>query len=238
MASDVRDPRLAGGMALSILLHGGLVVAFFVLRAPPPPPAPPIFRVQLFAAPPGERAIGVVQPATAAPAVETPPPPAKSAPVVNTPKAKSKAVPKQATPVPKPAATAPKTAKAQPAPTAGGGPEGGKGADVANLDTPGIEFPYPAYVNNIARQIILQFERGRTSRGALHAEVQFLIHRDGSVPPESIRLMTSSGVYSFDQDALAAVEAAANARSFGPLPAGFREDVLPVLFRFDPSVIR
>lgn len=236
MASEVRDPRLAGGLALSVLLHGGLVVAFFVLRSPPPPPTPPVFRVQLFAAPAGERAIGVVQPTQPEAAVpETPPPSTKAAPTVTTPNAKTRTVPKKATPVPAPAAKATKT---QAASKAGGGPEGGKGADVANVDTPGIEFPYPAYVNNIARQIILQFERGRSTRAALHAEVQFLIRRDGTVPLESIRLVTSSGVYSFNQDALAAVEAAANARSFGALPPGFREDVLPVLFRFDPSVIR
>lgn len=157
---------------------------------------------------------------------------------MTTPSAKSRAVPRKATPVPKPPASQATKSKAQPAPRAGGGPQGGTGADVANVDTPGIEFPYPAYVNNIARQIIVQFERGRSTRAALHAEVRFLIRRDGSVPPESIRLVTSSGVYSFNLDALAAVEAAANANSFGPLPAGFREDVLPVLFKFDPSVIR
>jgi len=33
-----------------------------------------------------------------------------------------------------------------------------------------------------------------------------------------------------------AVEAAA--RSFGPLPAGFSDDVLPVIFSFDPRLIR
>lgn len=236
MASEARDPRLAGGLALSVLLHGGLVIAFFVLRAPAAPPTPPVFRVQLFAAPAGARAIGVVQPSQAEDAVpQTPPPATKATPTVNTPSAKTRPVPKRATPVPAPPA---KATKAKAAPAAGGGPEGGKGADVANVDTPGIEFPYPAYVNNIARQIILQFERGRSTRAALHAEVQFLIRRDGTVPPESIRLVTSSGVYSFNQDALAAVEAAANARSFGPLPPGFREDVLPVNFRFDPSVIR
>ena len=32
-----------------------------------------------------------------------------------------------------------------PPPTAAGGATGGKGTDVANVDTPGIEFPYPGY---------------------------------------------------------------------------------------------
>ena len=45
-----------------------------------------------------------------------------------------------------------------------------------------------------------------------------------------------SGVYSFDTEAMGAVEAAA--RSFGPLPSGFSDDVLPVIFSFDPRLIR
>jgi len=48
--------------------------------------------------------------------------------------------------------------------------------------------------------------------------------------------VTSSGNYSFDQKALGAVEAAANAKRFGRLPDGFREDILPVTFRFTPSL--
>jgi hypothetical protein len=34
------------------------------------------------------------------------------------------------------------------------------------------------------------------------------------------------------------VEAAASASKFGPLPTGFRDDVLPVYFSFDPALIR
>jgi TonB family protein len=77
-----------------------------------------------------------------------------------------------------------------------------------------------------------------TFNGALKSEVQFVIRRDGSVDPASIRLVTSSGNYSFDQRALAAVEAAANAKKFGALPGPFREDILPVTFWFSPQIIR
>jgi hypothetical protein len=45
-------------------------------------------------------------------------------------------------------------------------------------------------------------------------------------------------VYSFNQDALAAVEAAANRKAFGALPPSFNEDILPVRFSFDPATIR
>ena len=97
-------------------------------------------------------------------------------------------------------------------------PTGGKGTDVANVDTPGIEFPYPGYLQNISREVLRQFQTQQT-RLTLIADVRFMIKRDGTVDPESIRLVTSSGNYSFDQKALGAVEAAANAKRFGRLPA-------------------
>ena len=232
-------PRLSGGIVASVLLHGALVVAFFALRPPAPPPSPPLYRVQLLAAPPGQRAIGVVQAPQPVPvATPTPPPPTKAVPPTQKtvpPKARPKPpVAKAATPTatPKPAETPKPAAEA---PTAGGGPTGGKGADVANMDTGGIDFPYPGYTNNIVRQLILRFGQ---SSARLTTEVRFVIRRDGSVDPESIRRVTSSGDYSFDQRALAAVEAAANSKAFGPLPPGFREDILPVTFRFSPSLIR
>ena len=233
--SAVAEPRLGAWFALSVLLHGGLVAAFFVLRPGAPPPGPPIYRVRLIAAPAGERAIGVVQPKPE-PVVEkpapTPPKPAPKktpAPVKTPPKA-TKQAPTAATPNPIPP---PKTA--EPAPTAGGGATGGRGADIANVVTTGVEFPYPAYSDNIVRQLIKFF--GQTN-ARFTAEVSFVIRRDGTVDPETIRFVTRSGNYSFDQRAYGAVEAAANANAFGALPPGFREDILPVRFRFTPSIMR
>jgi len=233
----VAEPRLGAGIVGSVLLHGGLVAAFFVLRPGAPPPGPPIYRVRLIAAPAGERAIGVVQPKPE-PVVEKPAPvtppktvPKKTPAPVKTPPKQSKQTPAEATPVPTPAP--PKTA--EPAPTAGGGATGGRGADNANVVTPGIEFPYPAYTNNIVRQLIQFF--GQTN-ARFTAEVSFVIRRDGTVDPETIRFVTRSGNYSFDQRAYGAVEGAANAHAFGSLPPGFREDILPVRFRFTPSIMR
>ena len=234
------SPRLSGGIVASVLLHGALVAGFFALRPPPPQPSPPLYRVQLFAAPPGARAVGVVQEPQPAPVVTTAPVPPSTkaaAPIQKTVPSKTRPKPptaKVATPtMPTKAAEPPK--ENTPAPTAGGGPTGGKGADVATVDTPGIDFPYPGYTNNIVRQLILQFGQ---SSARFTAEVRFVIRRDGSVDPESIRLVTPSPNYSFNQRALGAVEAAANAKAFGPLPPGFREDILPVTFRFSPSLIR
>ena len=118
---------------------------------------------------------------------------------------------------------------------AGGGPVGGAGADVATVRTEGIEFPYPGYLNNIVRQIALRFKPDNPG-APLRAEVMFLIHRDGSV--SNVRFVTRSGVYGFDLEAQGAIEQAASVRAFGPLPAGFGDDVLPVIFSFDPRVLR
>lgn len=254
MRAAAASPRLFGGAMASMMLHGGVIAAFLFLRAAPSPPAPPVYRVKLIAGPAGERAIGVVRPTPAAPpVVETPPPPAVTKPpppptkplpapptpppepkkAVPAPKAKTTPVPKQATP------TAPPKTREQPKPTpqpaAGGGPEGGKGADVATINTPGIEFPYPFYTANIARQIILAFGSSNTR---FIAEIRFIIQRDGTVDPASINWVTRSGNYSFDSKAKSAIESVANARLFGPLPPGFREDILPVTFRFSPQLWR
>jgi periplasmic protein TonB len=245
--SAIAAPRLTGGVIASVVFHGALITALvFAFRPATAPPAPPLYQVKIFAAPPGERKIGVVQEQplpplatptpTAAPAatkvVAPKPKPIAPAPTTKPaakPKAKSKP-PAAATPVD------PRASKAQPsetpAPKAGGGERGGKGADVANVDTPGIEFPYPYYTNNIVRQLLLQF--GQSSAN-FTAEVRFVIRRDGSVDPESIKLVSSNGNFSFTSRALGAVEAAANAKAFGPLPPGFSEDILPVTFRFSPQ---
>ena len=229
--------RLTGPAGVSLALHATLV-ALIVLgfRKGPPQALPPIYRVNIIAAPAGPRAIGVVQPdvaetppaPTPAPIVPPTPMPRKESPLPTPKITPSKARP-QATPVEKPAATVPKT----PAPKAGGGPIGGKGSDVATVQTEGIDFPFPGYLNNIVRQIALRFNPADTNSG-LRADVRFVIRRDGSVI--AIGFVTRSGNYAFDLEAQGAIEAAA--RQFGPLPEGFRDDALPVVFSFDPRLIR
>jgi periplasmic protein TonB len=257
-ALTARDgPSLRTPLVWSALLHVGVVAALVVSRAPAHVPAPPTYRVNLVAAPPGPRQIGVVQPAppepvpapapapAATPATPAPTPAAPTARETPEPermkapaKAKPVRTPKVATPnvgatTAKPVKpTKAEQARAQPVPRAGGGPTGGRGADVANVRTEGIDFPYPVYLQNVVRQIALQFKPA--NGGALRAEVAFLIRRDGSI--SGLKLVTRSGNFSFDQDAMGAVEAAA--RSFGPLPQGFTDDVLPVIFSFDPQLIR
>ena len=235
-ALSLRVPIVASAAA-----HAIVVAAFLLVRGAPSIQAPPMYRVSLIAAPPGPRQTGIVQPpetpapapATVAPAPAAParatPDPSRMPPLASRTKRQVRAKPvKTATPV----AGAPRAPVHAPAaPVAGGGPQGGRGADVANVRVDGIEFPYPGYLQNVVRQIAVNF---KPSRGGVTAVVAFLIRRDGSVT--GIRLTTRSGVYSFDTEAMGAVEAAA--RSFGPLPAGFPDDVLPVIFSFDPRLIR
>lgn len=227
--------RLALPLTFSTIGHAAVVAALIFVRPPPPKQLPPMYRVNIVAAPPGPRAEGIVVPPAATP---TPPPP-KAAPIpprAQTPpkampmptKAPAKAVP-PATPTPTPVATPPKTVS----PRAGGGPTGDRGTDVATVRTEGVDFPFPGYLENIVRQIAKNFGEHRGSNA--RAEVQFLIKRDGSV--SAISFVTRSGNYSFDLDAQGAVEAAAKNNGFGPLPNGFSDDVLPVIFSFDPTVV-
>ncbi|HJU74085.1 MAG TPA: TonB C-terminal domain-containing protein [Gemmatimonadaceae bacterium] len=193
----------------------------------------PIYRVELIAAPRGERAIGVVDanptppPEAATPKTTTPPPAER--PVPPTEKPPPRRTPTRATPTP----TAQKTRTPTPAPKAGGGPEGGAGTDVANISTPGLSFPHPEYLNNIVRQIQLRFKP--RNAGNLVSEVVFLIRRDGSV--HELQFQKRSGSFAFDLEAQGAVEAAAAARAFGPLPAGWGDDVLRVIFTFEPRLV-
>lgn len=228
--------HLKGPMGVSLALHLSLAALVLLgFRKGEVEPLPPIYRVNIVAAPAGPRAIGEVRserevapPVT--PRSVTPPAPSKAkeaaVPIAKvTPKEQAR----RATPVEAPAREAPKTS----APRAGGGPIGGKGTDVATVQTEGIDFPFPGYLNNIVRQIALRFNPNDANSG-LRAEVRFVIRRDGSVI--GIGFVSRSGNYAFDLEAHGAVEAAAS--QFGALPEGFRDDALPVVFSFDPRIIR
>ena len=233
-------PRFSGPLAASVVLHLAAAGALIAMRPNAPRATAPLYRVNIVAAPPGERAPGVVAPRPPAPTSAPTPPPARAeAPTKEMPAPPTKRPPPAKTPPPAATPTPTQPTKA-PAVTdntqrAGGGPTGGRGTDVATVRTEGIEFPYPGYLSNIVRQIALRFKPDNPS-AALRAEVMFLIRRDGSVT--DIRLFTRSGNYAFDLDAVGAVEAAAHDNVFGPLPTGFPDDVLPVIFSFDPRVLR
>jgi len=227
--------RLALPLTFSTLGHAAVVAALIFVRPAPPRQMPPMYRVSIVAAPPGPRAEGIVVPPAPTPPppapAPAPPPPRAQTPPKAMPmptKTQARTVP-PATPTPVPTTVPPKTPPRQ----AGGGPTGDKGTDVATVRTEGVDFPFPGYLENIVRQIAKNFGEHRNTNA--RAEVQFLIRRDGSV--SAISFITRSGDYSFDLDAQGAVESAGNSRAFGPLPNGFSDDVLPVIFSFDPAVV-
>ncbi|HCU13334.1 MAG TPA: hypothetical protein DGB72_14525 [Gemmatimonadetes bacterium] len=241
--------RLVAPFTLSAILHAAVATLLFnTMKERKPVALPPMYRVEIVAAPPGERAIGevktaqpkaaasVTQPtATQSSVKEMPLPTAKPAP--RTP---ARATPTQGKVAQSQKVAPPTEAKVTPqpktaAPKAGGGPTGGKGTDVATVRSDGIEFPFPGYLTNIVRQIALNF-KPRNPAARLKAEVRFLIHRDGSV--SDITFIRKSGNFSFDLEAQGAVEAASSVRGFGPLPDGFPDDVLPVVFSFDPEFLK
>jgi protein TonB len=246
MASEAGRSRHLAPFTLSAILHAAIATLLFnTLKERKPVALPPMYRVNIVAAPPGERAIGEVTSGQAKAATPVTQPSAAQSTLKEMPLPKAKPAqktPARATPsAPKPAAKAGEAdAKAVPqpktqAPKAGGGPVGGKGTDVATVRTDGIEFAFPGYLNNIVRQIAINF-RPRNTNASLKAEIRFLIHRDGSV--SDLTFIRRSGNFSFDLEAQGAVEAASSAGRFGPLPDGFADDVLPVVFSFDPQFLK
>jgi protein TonB len=109
------------------------------------------------------------------------------------------------------------------------------GTDPATVSTEGVDFPFPEYMRNIVAQVHRRWQRPK-GNVSLRAEVMFFIHRDGSVT--NFSFVQRSGNFGFDVEAQGAIEAAANANAFGPLPDGFADDVLVVSFFFDPEKIR
>jgi outer membrane biosynthesis protein TonB len=210
-------PGKTAGMIGTVLVHAA-AAAFLLTQAQSGPPSPPVYAVELLAAPapaPRQR--------LAREALPTPPPPEKPAPVKPQPKPKP-APPSEPNREPPPKTQAPVT----PAP----GETPSTGTDVTTIKTPGLQFPYPEYLRNIVNQVYQRWDRDGAREGAF-AEISFMILRDGSV--QDIHFVTRSGSFAFDLGAQGAVEAAGNSHAFGPLPDGWEADVLPVSFYFKPA---
>ena len=215
--------------AATVMVHGAAIAVLIMNPQAKRPAPPPVYRVELVAAP-------------------APEPNARQAPeVMQRPAAPAATVPKKATPPSKTIAKAPppRTAtpevKREPAPrtTAPEAPVPGvtpsTGTDVATVKTTGVEFPYPDYLRNMMAQIYRRWQRP-TDNVMLKAEVLFFVHRDGSV--SNVQFVKRSGNFAFDLEAQGAIEATANAGAFGRLPEGFPADLLPVSFFFNPGDLR
>ena len=105
------------------------------------------------------------------------------------------------------------------------------GRDVVTLHQEGISFPYPEYLRNIENKIFAQWNHAMFRPG-LDVKIAFVILKDGSVNLNSLEMVQPSGNSSFDLNARAAIEAANNARAFGPLPTGWNGASLPIQFDF------
>jgi len=222
-----RERRHGTGLAFagSLVLHSAAAM-FFLVPTVTRPTMLPLYRVRLVAAPrpepsqrrapevvqrPAEQLVPIPRPQRRTSQAETPPPPTREAEVEREPAARTEA-----------AELAPEV-------------EPSTGTDPATVSISGIAFPFPEYLRNIVAQVHRRWQRppGNVS---LRSEVMFFIHRDGSVT--NFRFVQRSGNFGFDLEAQGAIEAAANAGAFGPLPDGFSEDVLPVSFFFDPAKTR
>ncbi|MGH7629674.1 MAG: TonB C-terminal domain-containing protein [Gemmatimonadales bacterium] len=228
--TPVRRERagVAMGLVGTTLVHGALAGALLAAAASmaSPKSLPPAYAVELVAAPRPDPQIRRAPPE----ALPTPPE-EKPAPIKPPPKVKPVPKPPEPRTPPRPEPETrepPAKTRAPVEPLPGETPS--TGTDVANVKTPGLAFPYPEYLRNIVSQIYRRWDRG--GRQSRRAEFTFLILRDGTV--REIKTFRSSGNFAFDLEAQGAIEAAANAQAFGPLPEGYPSDVLPITFYFAP----
>lgn len=204
------------GVVGTTLLHGAALVALVIgVTRGGNRNIPPSYAVQLIAAPAGSAVTARpdAPPPAPVPPADTRPAPRRT-PSKPTSQTQTKVPAKQSAPV---------------VPLKGETPS--TGSDIANVNTLGKMFPFPEYLRNLVSQIYRRWNRP-SDDSPLKAEVGFVILKDGTV--RDIRVLSSSRSYSFDQEALGAVEAAATVKAFGPLPAGYGQDYLQIAFTFAP----
>ena len=213
------------GLAGTAVVHGLAGILLFA-GAPSGRAPPPVYKVQLVAAPEPDPGARKAPDAVPRPAAEPPAPLPK-------PRAEPKSAASHAAPPPAPDAlrreAAPRTTpKTAPLP----GETPATGTDVATVSTEGVDFPYPEYLQNIMTQILRRWQppSGNT---APDMEVSFFIHRDGSIT--DLQFVKRSGSFAFDLEAEGAVEETGRSKVFGPLPSGWKGDVLFVRFFFSPK---
>ena len=231
---------LGSGVVVSVGIHAALLALVLWVGSRPEEARPPVYRVELIGQA-GPRQAGVEKPVAEATASNDPVAGAERVEEEKTVPSPSKA--KKVLPSPKATpstdrtkkggaknAPAPTATKSNAAPKSGAGATGTKGADVANVRTDGIAFPYPGYLNNIVRQIALNWSPRRVS-AALVTELKFMIRRDGTVV--GVEVVKRSGDRLYDLDAMGAIEVVGTSKGFGALPSGWPDDVLVVYFTFD-----
>lgn len=222
LSSPRRPEGLGAGLVGSLAAHL-LVAGLIILISREPASLGTVYAVRLIAAPAESPDVQHAAPEA------IPRPPEHTAPI-KTPTKAAKTVPIPPKTVPRPKTEAPTQSTASTEkPNPGETPSTGNA--VANVETPGQEFPYPQYLERIVNEIYRRWQRPAGSP-ALKAQIQFTILRDGTVT--QIRVLSRSRSYSFDLGAQGAVEAAGNSHAFGPLPEGFPNDALQIALWFLP----
>ena len=251
-------PGVVGVMGTAVL-HG--LAAFAIIAANHQPKRAPLpaYSVELIAAPRASAESGESAAEAAEPAATTQPPaPERPAPALPASAAKRAAPSPRASqpaPAPTPPAAAEPSKRAAAAPSPGGaapaagaakapGPPvtspntsaaPGTGTAPATIKTVGVEFPFEGYLRNLVAQVYRRWHPP-AGNADLESELLFFVHRDGSIT--GLQFVRRSGSFGFDLEAQGAVEAASRAGAFGPLPAGFGPDILPVSFFFSPRSLR
>ena len=239
------DRGAGAGIALSVLLHGGLIAiaVYAATHASPPKPAQMV-NIQ-FAKMPGAPAVApkpaVARKPVEAPKIEEPKPQAEPKipePTINEPKPvapapakvekntvplspfgrstkKGSEAPPAAKPAPAPAVPAPGTTTAE-VPIGGSGVTGLEGGD----------FPYTLYLQGMHRRIGTNWFRPQVAAGTVTV-IYFRILRDGTIA--EARVETPSGNGTFDRAALSAVRSSS---PLNPLPFAYDGTYLGVHLTF------
>lgn len=97
----------------------------------------------------------------------------------------------------------------------------------------GIRFQDQAYLDNIVTQIRRRWSNPAGSGSRLSVDVSFTIQRDGTVT--DVKVARPSTNFTFNTSARGAIERAASEKAFGPLPASYNGESLPVSFSFAPE---
>ncbi len=219
---------------MSLGLHGGLfTLALFTSLVDPSPMEFVTYQIEMVSPPPAVQA--EIQPATEELVVEPPDP---APPIEEEPEQEVVPIEEPDDPEPEPSpeenrpteelteAEEEETPPAAPDPPPEEIEDSGEGI---NVRLEGVRRDYPAYYNNIIRQIFNCFRwRGG---GNWEATVFFTIEREGTVT--DMRFTSRSGSTAFDFEAIGAVECAGQGR-FGQLPDELPYDRLPVQFDFRP----
>jgi hypothetical protein len=221
-------------------------------KATPEPPAPKAAPVRE----PAPKATPVREPAPKAAPVREPA--AKATPPRREPAKAAEPARKASTPATRPGTTARPGAStpARPTPAAGGsstgagsGPrsagQGTRGAATGrnpdansaggeglNIRTAGIRCPSQEYCNNIPRQVRRFFRRPEGNTGA--ADVCFTVFRDGTVDDVHVERQRGGGI-AFKMALIESVEQAALRKAFGPIPAEFNRESLPLCVEMAPN---